>query len=89
MKIRLLIFVFLMLMVALPVYAYGDPTGGMLFQLLTPILAMIWGLWMILANSIRRGTANFVRKFRNVKSDDQAPLGEPESQENEVVNSKL
>jgi hypothetical protein len=72
MKTRLVRFVFLMLMVALPVYAYGDPTGGMLFQILTPILAMIWGLWMILANNIRRGTANLIRKFRNVKPDDQA-----------------
>lgn len=80
MKIRLLIFVFLMLMVALPVYAYGDPTGGMLFQMLTPILAMIWGLWMILAKSIRRGTANFVRKFRNVKPDDQVPADQQASE---------
>jgi len=83
MKTRLLIFVFLMLMIALPAYAYGDPTGGMLFQILTPILAMIWGLWMILANSIRRGTANFIRKFRNVKPDDQVP---PDEEVSEKVN---
>jgi hypothetical protein len=83
MKKRLVIFVFLILMVALPAYAYGDPTGGMLFQILTPILAMIWGLWMILANSIRRGTANFIRKFRKVKPDDQVL---PEEQVSEEVN---
>jgi|HubBroStandDraft_1064217.scaffolds.fasta_scaffold00857_9 hypothetical protein len=81
MKIRLLIFVFLILMVALPVYAYGDPTGGMLFQMLTPILAMIWGLWMILANSIRRGTAKLVRKFRSVEPDEQVPADEQAPQE--------
>jgi len=65
-----------MLMVALPAYAYGDPTGGMLFQWLTPILAMIWGLWMILANSIRRGTAKLVGRFRNGEPGDQAPPDE-------------
>jgi hypothetical protein len=81
MRRRLLIFVFLMLMVALPAYAYGDPTGGMLFQLLTPILAMIWGLWMILANSIRRGTAKLIRRFRNVKPDDQVQPDEQAPQE--------
>jgi hypothetical protein len=81
MRRRLLIFVFLMLIVALPAYAYGDPTGGMLFQVLTPILAMIWGLWMILANSIRRGTGKLVRRFRNLKPDDQAPPDEQAPQE--------
>ena len=62
------------MLVAVPVYAYGDPTGGMLFQILTPLLAVIWGLWMILANRIRRYTTSFVRKFRNVEPDNQAPL---------------
>jgi hypothetical protein len=73
MKIRFLIFALLVMMVALPAHAYGDPTGGMLFQMLAPLLAMIWGLWMILANSIRRGTANFIRKFRNAEPDNQTP----------------
>lgn len=74
MKTRLAIFFFLVLMVAVPAFAYGDPTGGMLFQMLTPILAMLWGLWMIFANAIRRGTANFVRKFRNEQTpEDPAP----------------
>jgi hypothetical protein len=76
MKTRLLTAVLLMLMVALPAYAYGDPTGGMFFQMLTPILAMIWGVWMVFASSIRRGTASLVRKFRNVEPDDQAPPDE-------------
>lgn len=70
MKIRFVISIFLVLMVALPAFAYGDPTGGMLFQMLTPILAMLWGLWMVFANAIRRGTANFVRKFRNEEASD-------------------
>jgi hypothetical protein len=73
MKTRLLIFVSLMLIIPLPVYAYGDPSGGMLFQILTPILAMLWGAWMIFANRVRRGAANFIRKFRKVEHDDQAP----------------
>jgi hypothetical protein len=73
MKTRFLMSVFLVLIVALPVYAYGDPTGGMLFQMLTPIIAVFWGLWMIFANSIRRGAAKLARKFRSVEPDDQAP----------------
>lgn len=78
MKIRIIVFIAFALMIAMPAYAYGDPTGGMLFQMLTPLLAMLWGVWMIFANSIRRRAANFVRKFRGTDSEnevrtDQAP----------------
>lgn len=72
MKMRFLPVILIALLVAMPAYAYGDPTGGMLFQMLTPLLAMLWGLWMIFANSIRRGAASFVRKFRHPEPDDQA-----------------
>jgi hypothetical protein len=48
----------------LPVYAYGDPSGGLFFQILMPTLAAIWGMWMVFANSIRRRFANLLRKLR-------------------------
>lgn len=71
MNARFLVSVFLVfLLFALPAYAYGDPTGGMLFRTLGPMLAMLWGLWLILANSIRRRIADLVRKFRGVEPDD-------------------
>jgi hypothetical protein len=49
---------------ALPANAYGDPTGGALFQTLGPLLALVWGLWMILANSIRTRLTNLKRRLR-------------------------
>ena len=71
MKARLIVSVLvLFLLSVLPAYAYGDPTGGMLFRTLGPMLAMFWGLWMILANGIRRRIAGVVRKFRDVKPDE-------------------
>jgi hypothetical protein len=53
----------------IPSYAYGDPTGGTLFQLLLPALAMVWGMWLILANKIRRGLRMMFRKTRSSSRD--------------------
>jgi hypothetical protein len=53
----------------IPSYAYGDPTGGTLFQLLLPALATIWGMWLIFANKIRRGLRMMFRKMRGTSSD--------------------
>jgi hypothetical protein len=71
---RSLVFVLLVFLVcALPAHGYGDPTGGVIFQTLAPILAMLWGLWMILANSIRRHAANMIRKLRGAGPDEPTP----------------
>jgi len=53
----------------LPVYAYGDPSGGLLFQVLMPTLAAIWGMWMVFANSIRRRLGNMLRRLRGTSID--------------------
>jgi hypothetical protein len=58
-----------MLIPALPCYAYGDPSGGALFQVLMPVLAAIWGMWMIFANHIRRRVSKLLRKWRGISSD--------------------
>ena len=61
-----------MVLVSLPVlpcYAYGDPSGGMLFQLLMPLLAAIWGMWMIFANRVRRRARILLRKMRGISTD--------------------
>lgn len=56
--------VLLVLLPALPCYAYGDPSGGALFQLLLPALAVIWGMWMTFANRIRRYVRILLLKLR-------------------------
>jgi len=61
-----------MVLVSLPVlpcYAYGDPSGGMLFQVLMPLLAAIWGIWMIFANRVRRRARILLRKMRGISTD--------------------
>lgn len=47
-----------------PAYAYGDPSGGTLFQVLMPLLATIWGVWLILAGTIRRNLSKLLNKLR-------------------------
>jgi len=59
-----LFLVWLILAVCSPVHAYGDPSGGGVFQILTPILATLWAMWMILAGGIVRRFSKFVRRVR-------------------------
>ena len=64
MRAKLAVLVTLLMLVGIPAYAYGDPSGGTLFQVLMPTLAAIWAMWMIFANHVRRTVGNFVRKLR-------------------------
>jgi cytochrome b len=57
---------------ALPAYAYADPSGGTLFQILMPALAALWAMWMILASRVRRGLSAVCRKLRGVGRDEPA-----------------
>lgn len=66
----LLIVAVFVLLGVLPCYAYGDPTGGALFQILMPVLAAIWGMWLIFASSIRRRASGLLRKLRGMSSDE-------------------
>jgi hypothetical protein len=65
----LLVLLVFVLLPVLPCYAYGDPSGGTLFQLLMPTLAALWGMWMIFANSIRRRAATLLRRLRGIPPD--------------------
>jgi hypothetical protein len=58
-------------LVGIPAYAYGDPTGGTLFQVLLPMLAAVWAMFLIFANRIRRGIAGFFTKLRGPKPEEQ------------------
>jgi hypothetical protein len=64
----LLILTVLLCLPVIPCYAYGDPTGGTLFQVLLPALAAIWGMWLIFANKVRRGVRTLLRKMRGTSN---------------------
>jgi hypothetical protein len=72
-KLSLFIFFVLILVVAAPAYAYGDPSGGMLFQVLTPIVAALWGAWMAFAHNIHKRVA---KAFSRNRSTDAGDTGE-------------
>lgn len=67
---HIILFVTLFMLTGLPAYAYADPTGGTLFQVLMPMLAAIWATWMILANRVRRGMAGLIRRLRGSERDE-------------------
>jgi len=62
--------VILFLLAALPAHAYGDPSGGTLFQVLMPMLAGLWAIWMIFANRVRNTFTAWYRKLRGVEAEE-------------------
>ena len=64
---HLVVFVTLFLLLGIPAYAYGAPSGGALFQILMPMLAAIWGMWMIFANNLRRRARSLLQKMRGTQ----------------------
>lgn len=52
------------MLLGVPCYAYADPSGGTLFQILMPMLAAIWGMWMIFAGKVRRFMTGLLRKLK-------------------------
>ena len=62
--------IMLFLVSAMPAYAYGDPSGGTLFQILMPALAGFWAMWMILANRIRKLASIFYRRLRGMEPEE-------------------
>jgi len=69
---HIVFFVTLFFLLGIPAYAYADPSGGALFQILMPMLAAIWATWMIFASRVRRTVASFVRKLRGSEPDKPA-----------------
>ena len=69
---RLVLVVIVCMLLVGPAHAYSDPTGGALFQILMPILAAIWGTWLVLARSIRRGISHTLRRLRGIEPEDPA-----------------
>jgi hypothetical protein len=67
-KLALFIFLLLVLIVPAPAFAYGDPSGGFLFQVLTPIVAALWGAWMAFAHNIHKRVAKALGRPAGVAS---------------------
>jgi hypothetical protein len=66
----LIVVVMLFLLAGIPAYAYGDPSGGTLFQVLMPTLAGLWAVWIIFANRVRKGLSFFYRKLRGTEPEE-------------------
>jgi hypothetical protein len=62
----------LFFLLGVPAFAYADPSGGTLFQILMPALAAIWATWMIFANRVRRLLRGFLRKLRGSDGNEPA-----------------
>jgi|HubBroStandDraft_2_1064218.scaffolds.fasta_scaffold2088059_1 hypothetical protein len=71
-RVNIAVAVTVLMLVGVPAYAYGDPTGGALFQVLMPALAALWGIWLIFANKLRRGVGALVRKLRGTSPEEQS-----------------
>ena len=67
---HILFFMTAFFLLGIPAYAYGDPTGGTLLQVLLPMLAAVWAMFLIFAHRIRRGVAGFVAKLRGSKPEE-------------------
>jgi hypothetical protein len=72
-------------LLGIPAYAYGDPTGGTFLQVLLPMLAAVWAMFLIFANRIRRAVTGLLKKMRGVKSDDR--LSQKSREESEPLSS--
>ena len=71
-RFRLSLFVVICFVPVMPLraLAYGDPSGGFLFQMLTPLVAVLWGSWLIFAGKIRKRLRKVIYRMRGVAVDD-------------------
>jgi hypothetical protein len=67
-RFDLAVTVLLFALVPLPAHAYADPSGGIFFQILMPMLAGLWAIWMIFANKVRNAFAALYRKLRGAEA---------------------
>ena len=69
---QIVVFVTLAMLLGIPAYAYADPSGGLLFQILMPMLAALWATWLIFANRVRSMVTSLVRKLRGSEPEKPA-----------------
>ena len=71
-KVSLVVFLALVISAPLPAFAYGDPSGGFLFQVLTPIVALLWGVWLVFAHNVHKLVSRIINKWRGVEPEEAA-----------------
>ena len=69
---HIVFFVTLFFLLGVPAYAYADPTSVSFLQILFPMLAAVWAMFLIFAKRIRTAVAGFVRKLSGSKTDEPA-----------------
>jgi len=69
-RLRVGVFFLLFLMAGIPANAYADPSGGTLFQVLMPMLAALWAMWMIFANRVRNAVTALYRRLRGAQAEE-------------------
>lgn len=81
-RIRLAVAI-LLFMIAYPAFAYIDPnTGGYLFQLLAPLVALAMSAWMFFAKQVRSVWQAFVSLFtRTTGKPSASPREESEKED--------
>jgi hypothetical protein len=71
-KFSLFVFLLLVLAVPAPAFAYGDPSGGFLFQVLTPIVALLWGAWLAFAHNFHKFVSRVINRWRGIEPEETA-----------------
>lgn len=73
-RLKLYLFIFLLLILAVPApaLAYGDPSGGFLFQVITPLVALLWGAWLAFAHNIHKKMSRIISRWRGVEVPETA-----------------
>ena len=68
------------LLTPLPALAYIDPnTGGMIFQVMAPIVAMIASAWLFLRDKVRALWQGLRRRILGTPPREDAPPSGPDS----------
>jgi hypothetical protein len=79
-RLDVMVVVTLFLLAGIPAHAYGDPSGGTLFQVLMPALAALWGMWMIFANRARKGLSHLYHWLRGTEPEPNNVAKSPSGQ---------
>lgn len=69
-QLSLIVFLVLIISTPAPAFAYGDPSGGYLFQVLTPLLALLWGAWLVFAHNVHKLISRIISRWRGTAPEE-------------------
>jgi hypothetical protein len=69
---HIIFFVTLFFLLGIPAHAYADPTSVSFLQILFPMLAAAWAVFLVFAKRIRTAVATFARKLWPSKPNEPA-----------------